>query len=172
MVEVRTAAPTDARAIAGVQVHSWQVAYRGLLPTDLLAELSVDGREQFWGEVLKAPTPGAAVLVAEEAGPPVVGFVAVRPRPDSRRIGDLMALYVAPSAWRCGIGMLLHDAAVEHLVGQGCERAELWMLDGNERAAAFYRALGWSPDGRRQVEEQPDGFVLPVLGMSRDLRGG
>jgi GNAT superfamily N-acetyltransferase len=172
MVEVRVAALADARAIAQVQVDSWRSAYRGLLPADLLAALSVDGREQVWRQVLETASPGSAVLVAEADGPPVVGFVVVRPRPDAPRVGELMALYVVPSAWRRRIGTLLHEAAVEHLARQGCERAELWMLDGNERAEAFYRARGWSTDGRRQVEEHPDGFVLPVRGMSVDLPPG
>ncbi|GAA2853867.1 GNAT family N-acetyltransferase [Pseudonocardia halophobica] len=164
---VRRATVTDARAIARVQVESWRSAYEGLMPAELLAALSVDERERMWRGVLGSS--GAAVLVAEESGA-LVGFVAVRPRPGDPDVGELLALYIAPSQWRRTIGTLLHNAAVEHLARQGCARAELWVLDGNERAAAFYRARGWIPDGRRQREERPDGFVLPEHGMSLDLR--
>lgn len=139
------------------------------MPGELLAGLSVDERERMWRGVLGEASSGAAVLVAEEAAAQVVGFVAVRPRPDDPGVGELLALYVAPSTWRRTIGTLLHNAAVEHLTRQGCARAELWVLDGNERAVAFYRARGWVPDGRRQREERPDGFVLPEHGMSLDL---
>ncbi|MCE3554794.1 GNAT family N-acetyltransferase [Pseudonocardia sp. RS11V-5] len=170
MVGIRRAVPADARAIARVVVESWRSAYRDLLPAGLLAGLSVDGREEFWRRVLGEDPPAGVVVVAEEAGRDVVGFVAVRSRADAPRVGELMALYVAPSEWRRTIGTLLHNAGVEHLARQGCARAELWVLAGNERAMAFYRARGWVPDGRRQVEERPDGFVLPEQGMSLEVR--
>ncbi|MCE0766960.1 GNAT family N-acetyltransferase [Pseudonocardia kujensis] len=169
MVGIRPAEPADAGAIARVVVESWRSAYRDLLPTAVLAGLSVDDREEFWRGIVGAPSPGAVVLVAEDG--PVVGFVVVRSRPGVPDVGELMALYVAPSQWRRTIGTLLHNAAVEHLARQGCTRAELWVLAGNERATAFYRARGWVADGRRQVEERPDGFVLPEQGMTLEVRG-
>jgi GNAT superfamily N-acetyltransferase len=171
VVGIRRAEPADAGAIARVVVESWRSAYRDLLPAGLLAGLSVDAREEFWRHVLGADPPAGLVVVAEEADREVVGFVAVRSRPDTPGVGELMALYVAPSEWRRTIGTLLHNAGVEHLARQGCVRAELWVLAGNERATAFYRSRGWVPDGRRQVEERPDGFVLPEQGMSLEVRG-
>ncbi|GAA4705403.1 GNAT family N-acetyltransferase [Pseudonocardia yuanmonensis] len=172
MVEVRAAAPADAGAIARVVVDSWRRAYAGLLPDELLAGLSVEDRRRMWRAVLDAAAPGVAVLVAEDrAGPLVVGFVAARSDPDDPRHGQLMALYVAPGAWRRGIGTMLHDAALDHLARRGVERATLWVLDGNERADAFYRARGWVPDGRRQVEEWLGG-VLPEHAMSIALPDG
>ena len=41
MVELRDATQADAHAIANVLVQSWRAAYRGLLPSDVLAGLSV-----------------------------------------------------------------------------------------------------------------------------------
>ncbi|HVL03469.1 MAG TPA: hypothetical protein VM386_03415 [Acidimicrobiales bacterium] len=48
MVELRDATPADAPAIANVLVQSWRAAYRGLLPDDVLAKLSIPDREQIW----------------------------------------------------------------------------------------------------------------------------
>ncbi len=45
---VRAASSSDARAIAAVHVRAGQVAYRGLLPDELLDRLSVEDREGSW----------------------------------------------------------------------------------------------------------------------------
>jgi hypothetical protein len=57
MVELRDATPADAHAIANVLVQSWRAAYRGLLPDDVLAGLSIPDREQFWSDALTARAP-------------------------------------------------------------------------------------------------------------------
>jgi hypothetical protein len=78
MVELRDATPADANAIANVLVRSWRAAYRGLLPDDVLAGLSVPDRERFWSGVLTALPPRTRTAVATIAGT-VVGFAATGP---------------------------------------------------------------------------------------------
>ena len=63
-----------------------------------------------------------------------------------------MALNVDPPCWNQGIGRALIAAARERLVQGGYREAELWVLDGNQRAYRFYAADGWSPDGARRTE--------------------
>lgn len=149
MTGIRDARDTDAAGIAAVHVMSWQAAYRGLLPDDVLDGLSVDVRSEFWAATL----PDAPVLVATIDGT-VVGFAAVGPE-------RLRALYVHPAHWRAGIGTRLHDAAVERLGLLGCTDATLWVLDGNDRGLAFYARCGWVDTGERQVETGPGGVPLP-----------
>jgi hypothetical protein len=48
MIVIRDARVEDARGVAAVHISSWQEAYRGLLPADVLSGLSVDRREQDW----------------------------------------------------------------------------------------------------------------------------
>jgi hypothetical protein len=38
------------------------------------------------------------------------------------------------------------------LAERGHSEAVLWVLEGNDRAARFYVADGWSPDGARRTE--------------------
>ncbi len=45
---IRRAVPDDARAIAEINVAGWRAAYRGLMPAEFLASLSVDAREAAW----------------------------------------------------------------------------------------------------------------------------
>src|SRR5579875_2073357 len=93
---IREAVPGDEQAVARVHVHSWQEAYRGLLPDSYLDTLSVATRAsgyRFADRRFGAPR----TLLAEEGGS-VVGFatyaVAARPEP-----GRLDALYADPGRW-------------------------------------------------------------------------
>jgi hypothetical protein len=72
-MEIQAATSEDCRAIAEVQVDSWQHAYRGILPEQYLASLSVAEREAMWRRMVERQP--SHLLVARAAGQ-VVGFVA------------------------------------------------------------------------------------------------
>ena len=61
---VREASQGDAAAIAGVHVRAWRVAYRGLLPDDLLDRLSVEDREESWRGILEDAGDESSDLLA------------------------------------------------------------------------------------------------------------
>jgi ribosomal protein S18 acetylase RimI-like enzyme len=152
---VRTARPTDTRAVAEVQVRSWRAAYAGLMPAALLDGLSVDSRAEMWSRLVARSEHHLLVLTA----PDVVGFASVGPDRQDPGFGQLYALYLDPAWWGRGAGRLLHDAAVAHLDARHAA-SRLWVLSTNQRAIRFYRAAGWRPDGTVQTEEQPGGHVL------------
>ena len=164
MVEVREATPDDARAIATVHVASWRAAYRGLMPDEVLAGLSVPDRERSWLDRLTAQAPRTRTVLATD-GPTVLGFASTGPplvpedRPDPD-LGDLYAVYLDPGVWGRGVGTRLHAAALDSLRDCGFTRAGLWVLDGNERALRFYRREGWVDTGRTRLDRGPGGITL------------
>lgn len=64
----------------------------------------------------------------------------------------LAALYVHPDNWNRRVGVALIDAARAHLVHKGCDRAYLWLLAGNARAARFYSIDVWRPTDENRTE--------------------
>ncbi|WP_433556917.1 N-acetyltransferase family protein [Pseudonocardia xinjiangensis] len=172
MIVIREARPEDARGIAAVHVSSWQEAYRGLLPADVLAGLSVTGREQVWTAILSDPSARDPVLVAAD-GTTVLGFVSMGPDRGgaaSEDTGELYAFYVHPGCWREGIGGRLHSAAIQRLTALRFVSAALWVLAGNDRALGFYRSAGWVPDGQTKTDSGPGGIDLHELRLYRRLR--
>ncbi|HEY0450814.1 GNAT family N-acetyltransferase [Actinophytocola sp.] len=173
MVELRDATQADAHAIANVLVRSWRAAYRGLLPDDVLAGLSIPDREQFWSDALTARPPHTRAVVATIAGA-IVGFAATGPplvsadRADPS-LGDLYAFYLAPDVWRRGIGTQLHAAALDRLRSCGFTHGGLWVLDTNERALRFYYRHGWTDTGRSQLDRGPGGTELHERRLHHDL---
>jgi len=173
VVELRDATPADARAVATVIVASWRVAYRGQLPDDVLAGLSVADRERLWSDVLTAGPPRTRTVVAT-IGPAVVGVAATGPPlvPADRAdpaVGDLYALYLEPGLWDRGLGSRLHAAALDALRSNGFTHAGLWVLTTNERALRFYDRHGWIDTGRTQVDRGPGDVELHERRLRRDL---
>ena len=62
-------------------------------------------------------------------------------------VGRLHSLYVGPDALGQGIGHTLMSQALSTFTAWGCERAHLWVLEGNSRAISFYERQGWQLNG-------------------------
>jgi GNAT superfamily N-acetyltransferase len=64
---------------------------------------------------------------------------------------EIYAIYVMPEAWRSGVGGALLSTAVDHWRESGVTALVLWVLEANSAGRAFYEAMGWQPDGIRQL---------------------
>lgn len=153
---VRAARTDDAYGIAVVHVRSWQAAYRGLMPQQVLDDLSIAQRQEGWERILADPERLTRTLVVEHGGE-IVGWAGYGDARDADApgTGELWGIYAHPDAWSTGVGGLLIDAVEQALRAEGHEQAYLWVLDGNERASAFYERHGWHADGGTCTEERP-----------------
>lgn len=148
-IALRPITLADADDCGRIHAQTWQVAYRGVVPDEILAKHTVAWRQARWRGFL---TDGQAVdrLLAEIDGE-TVGFVAWGPgRADPR--GELWSLYVHPDHWGSGAGRVLMQAA-EAGLRQRWDAAFLWVLADNPRARRFYERAGWRPDGGEKWED-------------------
>jgi len=150
---IRAAQPDDALPVAEVHVRSWQAAYKGLLPDGYLDSLDIRqraARYDFANSDLAKPKTFLALV-----NDVVAGFATISPATDSDQVecGELSALYVHPDHWHRGVGARLLAHAEQQLAARGYQRAVLWVLQGNNRAEQFYRAQGWTIDGRHRRME-------------------
>lgn len=145
---VRRAQPSEAGAIAEVQARSWQAAYLGMLPNEVLVGFSEAQGVTFWQRILERVNGDDLVLVCALDGE-VVGFVSSGPIRD--RIpgysGEFYALYVLPEAQGCGIGTALIAHAGRALVRRRCLSAAVWVLEDNDFGRRFYERLEGMPLG-------------------------
>ena len=63
---IRRAVSTDAAAVGRIHVESWNVAYRGIMPDDVIARTDLAYRTKFWAE--RIADPEWPVLLMEEDG--------------------------------------------------------------------------------------------------------
>ena len=145
-VVIRPVRHGDARALAEVHALTWEEAYRGLVPDELIDERSVEQRERLWHEMLDRRD--SVHRVGEVEGV-VAGFVSIGPTrdPDRPLWGELYAIYVRKAYWGSGLAVELMLAGEEALRDLGYSHATLWVLRDNPRARAFYEKLGWRFDG-------------------------
>ncbi|HWH92618.1 MAG TPA: GNAT family N-acetyltransferase [Baekduia sp.] len=114
-----------------------------------------EGEELEWD--LRFARRGAWIHVAESDDGEVAGVVAFAQATVTREdhtplpgLAHVSAMFVDPAFWRRGIARRLLEAADAAMLAAGYERAQLWTLAGSP-AEQLYSALGWTPDGRRDV---------------------
>ena len=93
------------------------------------------------------------VLVARD-GPVLLGFAAYGPsRDDDAEAAtlELYAIYVAPCAYRQGIGRRLWQTICQSELARNAAAISLWVLKGNHAAQRFYQALGLTADGHHRT---------------------
>ncbi len=154
-MRLRLATLRDAPAVARVHVASWDVAYRGIMPDDVIAHTTIAWRTGWWSaELARHKWP---VFVLEEPGRngEIVGFCHVTasrdPDADPRTVGEIPSLHVLPHLRGQGLGRMLLDRALAELQHRGYAECTLWVLAENRPARGFYEKLGWRPDGGRML---------------------
>jgi ribosomal protein S18 acetylase RimI-like enzyme len=148
-ITIRQATSADARAIARLDVETWQAAYPGVLSSRYLVGLSERRREVGWRSViLHEPRD---VRVAVDAGGAIVGFGSCGPSRGERDFaGEVFTLYVEPDRHNEGIGRRLLIALFRRLVAAGRDSAILWVLRDNP-SRFFYERLGGRQVSRRTL---------------------
>ena len=170
---VRPAQPSDARAIAEVQIAAWRAAYAGLLPDRLLDHLSVESSEQRWRQRLE---DGSSRVLLYECTGRMAGFVDFGPSRDDDadpgRVGEIYALYLDPADWRKGYGSALLNQALQALRAQRFSDVTLWVLRNNQRGIKFYEAAGFRQDGTSKLERGAQGVTLREERYRLSIREG
>ncbi len=142
-MRVREARPTDAPAIARVHVDIWRTTYRGIVPDEVLANLSYAEREAMWTKILGETTARGFRYVAEDDTGAIVGFAAggAEQNGDPQYTGQLYAVYLLAASQGQGVGWQLVAAVARDLSRQGFGSMLVWVLAANP-ARRFYEALG------------------------------
>lgn len=157
--QVREAVAADAPRLGRVHAQGWQEAYPGLISADALAAATPEHRVARWETILAQP-PGATVnLVGVDADDVIMGMGTAGPSrdDDAPTEHELWSLYVLAATYGSGLADLL----MERLIGD--DAAYLWVLEGNERAQAFYRRHGFVADGARLLDPSVGAYDLRMV---------
>lgn len=159
----------DLLTIGRLHATSRHRAYAALVDPDALARVSPASQEAVWrsrwAEMRDASAHGRpfVALLAEQDGE-AVGFAVAfaLPQPDSGSQAELNALHVLPGHHGTGVAQRLMGAVLAALRTWPVERVHLLVLEGNERAQAFYRRTGWTLRGAAGTHDV-GGAQVPVL---------
>ncbi|AVT37491.1 GNAT family N-acetyltransferase [Plantactinospora sp. BB1] len=180
---VRPARPSDAGEIARIQLATWRVAYRRMLPKHVLDNLDEEWLGRRWSAAVEAPpSERHRVLVAVEQAEQsyLVGFAASGP-PDEQALAPeelaetlgpgvvaVTDLLVEPRWGRRGHGSRLLAASVDLWRTDGFDTAVAWAFDGDAATRKFLGAAGWEPDGAARALDVDD-LLVPQLRLHVSL---
>ena len=161
---VRAGRAADAPALARIQVESWRAELSGLVPDDVLDQLTAAAAltewESRWREAITSPPTGkhhvlVAVTKAEGDGATLapVGFASAGPATDQDKWpatdGQLHELRVLPAHAATGHASRLLHAVADTLAEDGLRTLSTWALEADAGHREFLAAAGFEPDGAR-----------------------
>jgi Acetyltransferases len=160
--EITRASADDAAAIAHILVKSWQVAYRGVIPDELLDNISVKQRADGWRQHLN--TSGEAYLLRSSGV--AIGLIEISDFrdaiPEFSGWGEIPVIYLLPEYFGLGLGGGLMQFALALLAQRGRENVGIWVLEKNTRAIDFYQKHGFVRSEHSKVHK-PTGLVEILL---------
>jgi GNAT superfamily N-acetyltransferase len=138
--------PDDLDEMGRVHVEVWREAYAGLLPAEYLDGLDPTFGPKLWRERFGTSSEVTWWLARDDDG--IVAMTTAGPArdEDAPTPFELYAINVLRRAHGTGLA----DDLMTHVVGD--RPAYLWVLDGNDRATAFYRRHGFVDEGGRKPE--------------------
>ncbi|KAH0233543.1 hypothetical protein KCV03_g968, partial [Aureobasidium melanogenum] len=185
-INIRTATPTDANAIASIHVAAWRAAYINIVPQYHLDNLNIDDRVKLWQRILSTPATASSILIAEDSNTKesrLLGFVsfgavAAIPSPGDKvnneegkegqeKTAELRAIYISPQHWTKGIGQALWKATQQQLLEEKFTSVVVKAFARNERAMRFYRAVGF--EGEEMGVTEVGGESLETVKMRKGL---
>jgi GNAT superfamily N-acetyltransferase len=165
---IRTALPSDAQAIAGVHVASWEGSYRGIMPDDEFEKRPLSRRIVQWSDSLGIPD--RTTLVACNNAGEILGFAGgwLIERTQYGFDSYLATLYLRPDVKGQGIGRALLAAIAKEFSNAGASDMALRTLRLNP-ARHFYEKFGARlvPEGMALHEGEFDDVVYAF----DDLKG-
>lgn len=163
-VQIRTVLPADSNALAHIQVDSYQTAYRGIFPDEMLDTFSYAEQEKDWLDWMDEK-PADRLLVAETESGEIVGYALARPGATKLPPydGEVLALHIRRDHQQQGIGRALFVEAARELQAQGSLSLLVWVLELNLPAIRFYERMGGKPTGRQVIDLEREGTALVEL---------
>jgi ribosomal protein S18 acetylase RimI-like enzyme len=166
---IRRATSADAETVGRIHVESWNVAYRGIMPDDVIARTDLAYRTAFWAERI-ADREWPVFLI--EAHGEAVAFCQMIPTRDAdddpTRVGHITSLHVLPQLRGRRYGHTLIEHVCAEFQRRGFAEVTLWVLEENRDARRFYEKHGFHLDGgarrypRTQVPEVRYRVRLPI----------
>lgn len=158
---IRTASAKDATSIATIHVRGWQTTYQGLMPEDVLNNLSITESTQQWRDRLEKNECQALVAEFKHQA---VGFVSFCPCRDDdvdpNKTAEISAIYLLPEYKGQGLGYQLMEQTLAILRHQKYQDVILWALAENKAAQNFYQKMGFGFELKKNNTDRIVGTVL------------
>jgi ribosomal protein S18 acetylase RimI-like enzyme len=164
---IRHAQLSDADQLAIVRTRTWQTAYRGLMPDEILDNFILEEETTRWQSIISSLLPDRFIFCAcpdEE----IVGFCSGGKNRDQDPVFDceIFALYVLPKAQKTGLGKALLENGCAFLAERGYKKMIIWTLSENQPARNFYTGMGGHLVRKREIDIRGSALLEVGYGWS------
>lgn len=145
---IRYANIEDAESLGFVYSHSYQAAFRGIIPDNILED--VFSFEKRRDGLKKELAEGSLINVIMHKENKPVGFLTYGKSKDEDlddSIIEILRIYILPSCWGQNIGSELLSWGIKELRQKGYSKISLWVIEENKRAIKLYERMGFVHDG-------------------------
>lgn len=147
MFTIRYANISDAKTLAEIHSRSWKVAYKGIVPDEVLENITVEKREKYFEKALINGWEEDAIIYKDNKA---VGLICIGKSRDADKTdscGEVWGIYLLPEYWNKGIGSELFNWGLNELKRKKYNEVTLWVLEKNINARKFYEKVGFKHDG-------------------------
>lgn len=161
-MQIRKCTPDDAPLLACIVTDTWQTAYNGILPDNLIDAESLKSRREHlcfyfgrglgnrWFEsflLTVGNTPAGCFTVCQSKDPDAGADMA-----------ELLSIYILAESRYAGHGTKCMNFMTTHLKEQGYKKLAVWMLYNNLSTITFFEKHGFTPDGMTRNVVLGDGL--------------
>lgn len=146
MIKIRYANINDAKILGEIHAKSWQVAYKGIVPEEILANITPERREKYFEKALTEGWEEDALIYKDNDAAGLICIGKCRDEDKSQEYGEVWGIYLSPEYWNDGLGRELMNWGLKELKVRGFKKVTLWVLEENQRARRFYELMGFKHD--------------------------
>ena len=150
MERIRKVTCGDEKALAYVQTESWKVAFKGLIPDDVLVRSTDLNKATAMYQRLLDMGKGNGYILEIDGKPHCIAWWDAARDEDMQGAAELICIHSLKDNWGKGYGHLMMERILEDVRKAGYPKIMLWVFDSNTRAIRFYKTHGFEATGRKQ----------------------
>jgi ribosomal protein S18 acetylase RimI-like enzyme len=151
-INIRYANANDAESLGLVYSQSYQTAFRGIIPDNILDDVFSYEKRRDGLRIELSEGKLLNVVMHKEDKP--IGFLTYGKSKDENldsSVIELLRLYILPSYWGQNIGSQLMSWGIKELQQKGYSKIRLWVIEENKRAIKLYERMGFVHDGVTRI---------------------
>lgn len=147
MFKIRYADINDSKTLGEIHSKSWKVAYKGIVPNEILETITVEKRQKYFEKALSEGWEEDANIFNDDESIGLICIGKCRDTDKPNTCGEIWGIYLLPEYWNSGIGSELIHWGLNELKKRNYDKVTLWVLEENINARKFYEKVGFKHDG-------------------------
>lgn len=140
----------DATNMGFIHSQSWQKAYRGIIPDEIVNNFTAENRAKIFVEAIST-RPEEYYLFKVDGKPAGIALLNKSHEENAPDyLGEIYAIYFHPDYWGTSATHKGFEFCIDRLKKLGFSEITIWVLKANARARKFYEKYGFSLDGAEQ----------------------